>query len=124
MNPFRTKNFIPLGTNLKIFQLNIEGISQAKCDYLSKMLADAAHYHPISLLSCVFKLLERMVLTRIQPTIENAIPKEQAAGFRLDRSCTDQVMTNKIESGFQRKLRSAVAFTDLSATLSGIMVSY
>jgi hypothetical protein len=53
--------------------------------------SDPAHYQPISLLSVMYKLLERLILQRIQPLIEAATPVHQA-GFRKHRSCTEQVM--------------------------------
>jgi hypothetical protein len=62
---------------------------------------DPAHYRSISLLSIVYKLLECLILQRIQPLIENVTPINQA-GFRKHRSCTEQVMalTTHIEAGF------------------------
>jgi hypothetical protein len=48
-------------------------------------------YRPISLLSVVYKLLERLLLQHIQPLIEEVTPINQA-GFRQHRSCTEQVM--------------------------------
>lgn len=73
-------------------------------------------YRPIALLSCIFKLLERVLLTRIAPFIESVIPSEQA-GFRHGRSCTDQVLalTTHIEAGFQGRLKSTAVFIDLTA---------
>jgi hypothetical protein len=41
---------------------------------LSKDVSDPAHYRPISLLSVMYKLLERLILQRIQPPIEAATP--------------------------------------------------
>lgn len=77
---------------------------------------DASHYRPISLLSMTYKLLEKLILNRIQETIDTIIPTEQG-GFRKNRSCCDQIltMTTLIESGFQRGLKSAAAFVDLTA---------
>jgi hypothetical protein len=43
------------------------------------------YYRPISLLSVVYKLLERLILQRIQPLIEDVTPINQA-GFRQHRS--------------------------------------
>jgi Reverse transcriptase (RNA-dependent DNA polymerase) len=67
--------------------------------------SDSSHFRPISLLSVVYKLLERMILQRIQPLIEDVIPKSQA-GFRKHRGSTEQVMavTSYIEARFQHKL--------------------
>lgn len=73
-------------------------------------------YRPIALLSCVYKLLERLIYNRVSERILEIIPLEQA-GFRPGRNCTDQVLslTNHIEAGFQKKLKTSVAFIDLSA---------
>jgi Reverse transcriptase (RNA-dependent DNA polymerase)/Endonuclease-reverse transcriptase len=78
--------------------------------------SDASHFRPISLLSVVFKLLERIILQRIQPLIDEKIPTSQA-GFRKHRSCTEQVLalTSHIEAGFQRKLKTGAVFIDLTA---------
>ncbi|KAL1454475.1 hypothetical protein WDU94_010720 [Cyamophila willieti] len=75
-----------------------------------------ASYRPIALLSCVYKLLERLLYNRVSEKIYAAIPVEQA-GFRPGRNCADQVLalTNHIEAGFQLKLKTSVAFIDLSA---------
>lgn len=74
------------------------------------------NYRPIALLSAAYKLLERLILNRIGPTLFQGIPVEQA-GFRPERSTTDQVLslTTYIEAGYQRKLKTSVAFVDLSA---------
>ena len=73
-------------------------------------------YRPIALLSVCYKLLERLLHKRIQPFIEDHLPKEQA-GFRLNRNCCDQVLalTTHIEKGFQQKLKTGVAFLDLTS---------
>jgi hypothetical protein len=66
--------------------------------------SDPAHYRPISLHSLKYKLLERLILQRIQPLIEAATSVHQA-GFSKHRSCTKQVMahTTHIEAGLQRQ---------------------
>ena len=73
-------------------------------------------YRPISLLSCMYKLLERLIFNCIKPIIEAKIPKTQA-GFRSNRTCTYQVLAlaSLIESGSQKKLKTGVVFLDLSA---------
>jgi hypothetical protein len=72
----------------------------------------------MSLLSVVYKILERLILQRIQPLIEAAVPVSQA-GFQKNRSCTEQVMalTSHIEAGFERKLKTGTIFIDLTAAL-------
>lgn len=76
---------------------------------------DVSHHRPVSLLSIAYKLLERMILNRLQPFIDDFIPKEQAA-FRPQRSCDEQVLalTTYIERGFQEGLKTFVAMIDLS----------
>lgn len=73
-------------------------------------------YRPIALLSISYKLLERLILNRIAPTIEALIPIEQA-GFRTGRDCSDQVLslTTFVEAGFEKKLKSVAVFLDLTA---------
>jgi hypothetical protein len=79
---------------------------------------DASHYRPISLLSIVYKILERLILQRIQPLIDADVPVSQAS-FRKNRrrSCTEQFMalTSHIEAGFERKLKTGTIFIDLTA---------
>lgn len=86
-----------------------------------KPAESADSYRPISLLSVTSKLLERLIYNRIGDDIDKVIPPEQA-GFRAGRSCTDQVMrlTNHIENGFQRKLKTGVVFVDLTAAYDTI----
>ena len=71
----------------------------------------AKNYRPISL-----KLLERLLLSRLDPVIDPQLPPEQA-GFRHGRSTTDQVtlLTDDIEAGFEQKQKVGVALVDLSA---------
>ena len=77
---------------------------------------DPKSYRPIALLSLCLKLLERLILNWIGPAIEEILPIEQA-GFRPNRNCTDQVLalTNFIEDGFQKQLKTSVTFVDLTA---------
>lgn len=73
-------------------------------------------YRPIALLSVAIKLYERLLYNRIVSEIEKLIPAEQA-GFRKKRSCEEQVLTltNHIEAGFQRQLKTGIVFVDLTA---------
>lgn len=68
--------------------------------------SDPAHYRPISLLSIVYKLFERLILNRLEPYIDESLPVEQAA-FRKNRGCSEQVLalSTFIENGFQKKLK-------------------
>ena len=85
-------------------------------------------YRSISLLCSCYKLLERLLLTRLAPIVESVIPQEQA-GFRKKRNTCDQVLalTSYIESGFQKKLKTGAVLIDLSAAYdtvwqAGLMV--
>lgn len=73
-------------------------------------------FRPIALLSVCYKLLERLILNRIKPIVEEKIPVEQA-GFRPKRSCSDQVLAvaTHIERGFEEKKKSTAVFIDLSS---------
>jgi len=77
---------------------------------------EAADFRPVSLLSVKYKILERLVLEWIQSIIDKVVPIEQA-GFRENRSCTEQVLalTAFIKTGYQKKLKASVAFVELSA---------
>lgn len=61
------------------------------------------------------KFLERIIYNRIYPEMDKHLPADQD-GFRKGRSCADQVLalTNFIESGFERELKTGVVFIDLS----------
>jgi len=54
-----------------------------------------------------YKLLERLALQCISPTVEGLLSPDQA-GFRKGRSTCDQVaaLTTFIENGFQQNLKS------------------
>jgi hypothetical protein len=69
-----------------------------------------------SLLSVVYKLLERLILRRIKVLIEDVTPINRAR-FRQHRSCTEQVIaiTTHIEAGFQHQLKTGALFIDLIA---------
>ena len=73
-------------------------------------------YRPISLLCTTYKLLERTLLTRIEPIVDRLLPKEQA-GFRKGRSTVDQVakLTETIEDAFDTKEITESVFIDLTA---------
>ncbi|KAJ3605796.1 hypothetical protein NHX12_027840 [Muraenolepis orangiensis] len=77
---------------------------------------DPKAYRPISLLCVPFKILERMILSRIEPVVDPQLPREQA-GFRRGRSTVDQVtlLTQDIEDSFQAKEKVGVVLLDLTA---------
>ena len=81
----------------------------------------AANYRPISLLSVCYKLLERIVLQRINPVVEDLLSVDQS-GFRRGRCTSDQVtaLTTFIENGFQKNLKTGTVFSDLTAAYDTI----
>ena len=73
-------------------------------------------YRPISLLSHIYKLLERLILSKINDTVEGTLPYTQA-GFRKGKSTTEQTarLVNDIETAFQKKQNFGAVFIDLTA---------
>ena len=76
-------------------------------------------FRPVSLTSCVVKVLERMLVERLVYIAEkNRWFHPIQAGFRRGRNCVDQVLrlVQKIDDGFQAKpmRRSVAALLDLS----------
>ncbi|KAK7102290.1 hypothetical protein V1264_020529 [Littorina saxatilis] len=73
-------------------------------------------YRPISLTSCVGKLMERLINTRLTWHLEknNTFSPEQA-GFRQHRSTEDQVtyISQKIEDGYQDKKHTLTIWIDM-----------
>ena len=64
----------------------------------------AANYRPISLLSVCYKLLERLALQRISPTVDGLLSPDQA-GFRKGRiTCEVAALTTFIKNGFQHNI--------------------
>ena len=73
-------------------------------------------YRPISLTSCVGKLMERLINTRLTWHLEkNNIISPEQAGFRQHRSTEDQVayIAQKIEDGFQDKKHTLTIWIDM-----------
>ena len=58
-------------------------------------LANCNNWRGITLLSTPSKILTRVILNRIQDTVEHHLRKEQA-GFRKHRSCVDLINTLRI----------------------------
>ena len=84
-----------------------------------KPASDLASFRPISLTSCLGKVLERMIANRLFQLAESRQWfNHQQAGFRKGRSCVDQIIriAQAIEDGFQQKKlhRSVLVLLDFS----------
>ena len=74
-------------------------------------------YRPISLLSCIGKLLERMINRRLINHLEsNSVLSPTQTGYRKHRSTEDQLayLVQNIEDAFQEKRKVLAVFFDLS----------
>ena len=86
----------------------------------AKPASDVESYRPISLTSCVVKVLERMISNRLYTMAEkNNWICNQQAGFRRGRSTEDQVikLIQRISDGFQQRpkpLRTVMVLLDYS----------
>ena len=78
---------------------------------------DPKSYRPISLLSCLGKLMERMVNKRLIWHLEtNNILNPTQTGYRKHRNTEDQLalLAQEIETAFQEKKKVVAVFFDLS----------
>ena len=77
---------------------------------------DPHNYRPISLLSCVGKVMEKMVNNRLLWHLESkGLLSPEQAGFRQHRSTEDQVtyIAQEIEDTFQGKQHAVAVWVDL-----------
>ena len=77
---------------------------------------DPKSYQPISLLCVPYKILKRLIYTRVEPLIDPLLPKQQAE-FQHRKSTVDQVvlLTQNIEDSFEAEKKASVVFIDLTA---------
>ena len=93
---------------------------------MGKPLDSPASFRPISLTSCVSKLFERIILSRLLFFLEsNSILSPRQAGFRPGRSTLDQILylSQSISDGFnipRPGSRTILSTIDFSKALSGI----
>ena len=86
-----------------------------------KNLQEPKNFRPISLLCHTYKLLERMILNRLLPIVDEKLILGQA-GFRPGRSCTGQILklTQHIEDDFEKGMVTGAIFVDFSAAYDTI----
>ena len=82
----------------------------------NKPTDDPKNYRPISLFCVPFKLLEKLLLARLEPIIFPHLPDEQA-GFRRGRSIVHQIvnLTDDIEEAFGKGHKAGVILVDVIA---------
>jgi len=88
--------------------------------------SDGRGVRPIALLSCLLKLLERLVYRRLQWAVETRfILPEFQSGFRASRSCTDNlvILTNRIHSGFLHGAFTFAVFLDIEGAFDNVIPS-
>lgn len=89
----------------------------------NKNSSNPKDYRPISLLSCLGKLCERLVLIKLSHFIEsNKIIIKQQAGFRKNRQTKDNVfvLIQKIAEAFNRKKRVLGFFFDIASAFDKV----
>ena len=79
-------------------------------------MTDPKSYQPITLLCVPCKILERLIYSRVEPSIDPLLPKEQT-GFRRGKSTVDQVvlLMQNIEGSFETKKKAGTVLADLTA---------
>ena len=78
---------------------------------------DPSDYRPISLLSCISKVLERIVKTRLYKFLENFdVIFKQQSGFRNNRGTADNLLffTQKINENLNKNRKACSIFFDIS----------
>ncbi|KAJ8914857.1 hypothetical protein NQ315_014870 [Exocentrus adspersus] len=80
-------------------------------------------YRPIALASCVGKLWENLIKTRVEWTVEqnNLIPEKQY-GFRRGKSVTDNLcyITSFVQLGFSRNMYTLGVFLDIKGAYDNV----
>jgi len=88
-----------------------------------KSAADPANYRPISLISCLGKLIERIVAARLSKFLdENKIIIRQQSGFRSGRRTSDNLifLSQKVAEAFERKKKIVSFFFDIQGAFDTV----
>lgn len=81
-----------------------------------KPVQDVTSYRPVSLLSSLSKVFERIILTRMNTHIEtNALIPDFQFGFRREHSASHQLLRviNKVKTGFNHSQSTGMVLLDL-----------
>ena len=93
---------------------------------MGKSLDSSASFRPISLTSCVSKLIKRIILSRLLFFLEsNSILSPRQAGFRSGRSALDQILylSRSISDGFNKprpRSRTILSTIDFSKAFDSV----
>ena len=84
-------------------------------------LSNCANYRGITLLSIPGKVLNRIILNRMKDAVDTRL-RDQQAGFRSNRSCTDQIATLRIiiEQSLEWKSSLYINFIDFEKAFDSL----
>ncbi|KMQ85763.1 pol-like protein, partial [Lasius niger] len=112
-----------LHIKLNLFLWLLSGILEALTSILHSV---PGKFRPISLISCSLKIMEKLILLRLDWWIEHnhKLPSSQY-GFRKFRSCQDNlsILTTEINTSFVRRKVTACLFLDLSNAFDDVIPS-
>lgn len=80
-------------------------------------------YRPISLASCLFKLLEKLIHARLVWFVEhNSLLSSSQFGFRKGKSCADNlaILASEVWTGFVNREVTAAAFLDIKGAFPSV----
>lgn len=88
-----------------------------------KPTEELSSYRPISLLSVVSKVFERLLLVRLKPLLADMIPDHQF-GFRVGHSTQEQChrVVNYIREGFEHKQYISAVFLDIQEAFDRVWI--
>ena len=85
-------------------------------------LSKVGNYHGIRILSTISKVINRMILNRIQPTIDELHLRPNQNGFRPNRSTSSHILAlcRIIEGVKQNKLPAVITFVDFRKAFDSV----
>ena len=97
------------------------GQSKVISQFKKGQRSDCSNYRGISLLNAGYKIYTKIITNRLKPISESVLSEEQN-GFRVGRSCIDNVFTVKqiIEKRREFNLETQMAFLDLKKTFDTV----
>ena len=119
---------------LKLINLSLEtGLPEAWKSAIITMIpkkeansSDPADYRPISLLSCIGKLAERVIKNRLYSFLEsNNLITNVQSGFRKHRGTSDNLMfmTQKLQENLNRGKKALGIFFDISKAFDKVWLA-